>query len=201
MWSFALAVNHSMDRIQQDGDIMHTCNSFEFGCGSFNRMVRQAMENLSFVGVSGEASFSPNQHSTRSLTTTITQIQSGKLVPIGVNDSKQDFLNVSTFGNKLTWQGERPPLDRPNTEPQLVDTWLVAVVFFLVGVCIVFATAMLTVDWLYRKHKVIKASSPYINLLIIAGVLIGCTVEPLNRGHFGTTAFVLSSEVLFSEVV
>ena len=28
MWSFTLAVNHSMDRIQQDGDIMHTCNSF-----------------------------------------------------------------------------------------------------------------------------------------------------------------------------
>ena len=28
------------------------------------------------------------------------------------------------------------------------------------------------------------------------------TVEPLNRGHFGTAAFVLSSEVvLFSEVV
>jgi len=54
MWSFALAVNHSMDRIQQDDNIMHTCNSFEFGCGSFNRMVRQAVENLSFAGVSGE---------------------------------------------------------------------------------------------------------------------------------------------------
>ena len=100
MWSFALAVNHSMDRIQQDGDIMHTCNSFQFGCGSFNRMVRQAMENLSFAGVSVEVSFSPNQHSTRSLTTTITQIQSGKLMPIGVYDSKEDLLNLSTFVNK-----------------------------------------------------------------------------------------------------
>ena len=30
----------------------------------------------------------------------------------------------------------------------------------------------------------------------------GITVEPPNRGHFGTAAFVLSSEVvLFSEVV
>ena len=30
----------------------------------------------------------------------------------------------------------------------------------------------------------------------------GVTVEPPNRGHFGTAAFVLSSEVvLFSEVV
>ena len=46
-----------------------------FGCGSFNRMVRQAMENLSFAGVSREVSFSPNQHSTHSLTTTITQIE------------------------------------------------------------------------------------------------------------------------------
>ena len=100
MWIFALAVNNPMDRIQQDGDIMHTCNAFEFGCGSFNRMVRQAMENLSFAGVSGEISFSPNQHSKRSLTTTITQIQSGKLMPIGVYDSKQDLLNLSTFGNK-----------------------------------------------------------------------------------------------------
>ena len=59
MWSFTLAVNHSMDRIQEDGDIIHTCNSFKcnsfkFGCGSFNRIVRQAMENLSFAGVSGE---------------------------------------------------------------------------------------------------------------------------------------------------
>jgi len=97
--------------------------------------------------------FTQSTHSTCSLTTTITQIQSGKLMPIGVYDSKQDFLNLSTFGNKLTWQGERPPLDRPNTEPQLVDTWLVAVVFFLVGVCIMFAIAMLTVDWLYRKHS------------------------------------------------
>ena len=31
---------------------------------------------------------------------------------------------------------------------------------------------------------------------------VGSTVEPPNRGHFGTVAFVLSSEVvLFSEVV
>ena len=31
---------------------------------------------------------------------------------------------------------------------------------------------------------------------------VGYTVEPPNRGHFGTVAFVLSSEVvLFSEVV
>ena len=55
------------------------------------------MENLSFAGVSGEVSFSPNQHSTHSLTTTITQIQSGKLMPIGVYDSKQDFLNLSIY--------------------------------------------------------------------------------------------------------
>ena len=33
-------------------------------------------------------------------------------------------------------------------------------------------------------------------------VLLACTVEPPNRGHFGTATFVLSSEVvLFSEVV
>ena len=171
VWSVALAANRSLERIQEDGDILATCNS---GCGSFNSMLREAMENLSFVGVSGEVRFSPSQHSATSLTTTITQIQSGNLVPVGVYNSEQDFLNMSTFGNNLIWQGGRPPLDRPNIELQVVDLWVVGIMLFLAGVCIIFAVTMLAIDWLYRKHKVIKASSPYINLLIIAGVLIGC---------------------------
>jgi len=43
-------------------------------------------------------------------------------------------------------------------------------------------------------------------MIVLRYILYRCmsryTVEPPNRGHFGTVAFVLSSEVvLFSEVV
>ena len=47
----------------------------------------------------------------------------------------------------------------------------------------------INLDWMYN------ASSGLC-------IILGYTVEPPNRGHFGTAAFVLSSEVvLFSEVV
>ena len=55
---------------------------------------------------------------------------------------------------------------------------------------------------LYVGSSALSSGASYLIVTSLSCSIIVYTVEPPNRGHFGTAIFVLSSEVvLFSEVV
>ena len=119
-------------------------------------------------------------------------MQNGTIVPVGIHkmaDQNVNVLNFISFGNNLSWQGEGPPRDRPVLVFQVVELWIILIMLILTALGIAYAIVILIVNCVYRKHKVIKASSPYINILNIIGCILGLliipvlSIENLDTGH------------------
>ena len=153
VWSIALALNLSLA----------TNNSVR---------LNSAMEMSDFQGASGRIRFTSSQHSHNPPATRIAQMQSGKMVFVGLHYENNDTLNLNN--SLLRWQSASgPPRDRPKVSLETVEISIVGIMLVFVSVGIVLCVVMAVVNCYYRKHKVIKASSPYINLLIIIGCLMG----------------------------
>ena len=108
-------------------------------------------------------------------------MQSGTIVPVGIHTEEQNGsdLDFTSYGNNLSWQGEGPPRDRPVLVFQVVELWIIVIMLILTALGIAYAMVILIVNCVYRKHKVIKASSPYINILIITGCILGLLIIPV----------------------
>ena len=139
------------------------------------------MKRLSFEGTSGEIKFTNESNSPQSPVTSIFQMQNGTIVPVGIHTEEQNgsVLDFTFFGNNLSWQGEGPPRDRPILVFQVVELWIIVIMLILTALGIAYAIVILIVNCVYRKHKVIKASSPYINILIIVGCILGLLTIPV----------------------
>lgn len=164
VWSIALALNRVL--ITDTQDALENV--------SFSRRLNSAMEMLTFQGVSGYISFNSSRHSQIAPVTRISQVQNGSSVFVGVHNERDKSLNLSD--NSLSWQGASgPPRDRPKVFLATVDIFLVCIMLFFVLLGIILCIVMAVINCYFRKHKVIKASSPHINLLIIAGCFMGFT--------------------------
>ncbi len=140
----------------------------------FTCALNAAMEMTDFEGLSGHIHFSSSHHSRPEPHTFISQMQSGRIVPIGTHSgSIQGSLNLSLYGNDLVWLGPSPPRDRPTRVVQTVNKWAVIIMLSLAAIGLVCTKFVLVVNCLYRRHKVIKASSPYLNAVIASGCFMG----------------------------
>lgn len=145
---------------------------------NFTRLLNAAMERTRFTGLSGNVQFNSSSHTRKQPLTYIVQMRGGRMVPIGIHSqgvdgSRRDDLNLTFFGNNLSFQGSTPPRDRPSQDPQSVQLWMVIIMISIALFGILFATVVLIVNCAYRKHKVIKASSPYLNFVIALGCMMG----------------------------
>ena len=198
VWSLALALNTSIPTFVDRG--LNLTKYFQISTSvEFTELVTQAMEQTNFTGASGRVEFTNQEHGIAYPTTCVLQMQNGEMVPIGIYDSREDVLDMTFFGKELMWQGAGPPRDRPKELLQSVDLWIVVIMLFLAGAGTVFAIVLLVINCVYRKHKVIKASSPYINLLIIIGCILGfaAVVVITMDAYFN---FVASAAISFSIV-
>ena len=159
VWSIALALNKSLTTTDSNLNI------------GLSAQLNSAMETVDFQGASGRVRFTPRRHSQYSLVTRILQMQDGKIVPIGIHNERNDTLSLNT---NLRWQSAMgPPRDRPTVSLETVEISIVCIMLVLVSVGIILCGIMAVINCYFRKHKVIKASSPYINLLIIIGCAMG----------------------------
>ena len=166
VWSIALALNKSLTTTT-DSNLSMGGNTVT----GLSARLNSAMETLDFQGASGRVRFTPSRHSQYPPATRISQMQDGKIVFIGTHNERNDTLNLN---NNLRWQSVTgPPRDRPKVSLETVEISIVCIMLALVSVGIVLCGVMAVINCYYRKHKVIKASSPYINLLIIIGCAMG----------------------------
>ena len=164
MWSIALALNKALAIESQN-----TSNTLPF-----SERLSAAMETLRFQGVSGQMVFNESEHSQIPPVTRISQMQNGSTVFVGIHNERDKILNL--FGDNLLWQSASgPPRDRPKVVLETVSIYIIGIMLCIVSVGIVLCIAMAVINCYYRKHKVIKASSPYINMLIITGCFMGFT--------------------------
>ena len=168
VWSIALALNKVLDTMTDGENTSITQQNQNSG---FSTQLNSAMETLDFQGVSGRITFTSDQHSHLPAETRVSQMQNGSMLQVGSHDERNDVLNLS---DNLSWQGASgPPRHRPRLIIETVDIYLVSIMLSLVSLGLVFCVVVAAINCHYRKHKIIKASSPYINLLIISGCFMG----------------------------
>ena len=138
-----------------------------------------AMEETDFDGLFSRIKFNSTSHSLSNPTSCILQLQAGVVVPIGQHIAASDKIDLSFYGNELKWRGSVFPQDRPTIVLQVASIYIVCIALGISFLGIVLSVIMLSINWIYRKHKVIKASSPYMNFVIITGCMFGFLSVPL----------------------
>ena len=169
VWSIALALNKSLAMIDSNVNRDRPGNVVT----GLSARLNSAMETLDFQGASGRIRFTPNRHSQYPPATRISQMQDGKMILVGVHYFNESNETLS-LNNNLRWQSATgPPRDRPKVFLETVEISIVWIMLVLVSLGIILCGVMAAINCYYRNHKVIKASSPYINLLIIVGCAMG----------------------------
>lgn len=183
VWSIARALNVTLAK----GNFPRVENS-SYNLESFTTprvdklhdTLNRNMKILTFNGTSGKIKYTSEINSQQNPTAIIYQMKSGEMVSVGIHYFSDDYqLNLSYFGNNFSWTGDREPRDRPIVIPKLVKLWLVCMMICLAVAGVVFAIIILVINFACRNHKVIKASSPNINILIIIGCVLGFFAIPI----------------------
>lgn len=77
------------------------------------------------------------------------------------------------YNKNFSWIGGVPPIDSPVIVQANFPQWAQYVLFTLSIVGCSFVAAMFIINCYFRNHRVIKASSPYINNIILLGTFLG----------------------------
>lgn len=181
VWTIIKALDITLNEGNFTETIEDESNNSLITSGRVKRLHRELnrnMKRLSFEGTSGRIEFTDEFNGPQLPTTTIFQMQNSSIVPVGIHQGSA-AVDFSFFRSNLTWQSEEPPRDRPVVRFKVVEIWIIVVMLIFTGIGFVYAIGILVLNIVYRKHKVIKASSPYINILIIAGLFCGLLLIPI----------------------
>ncbi|XP_068719993.1 gamma-aminobutyric acid type B receptor subunit 2-like [Montipora capricornis] len=161
IWSIALT-------LQQASDILETrdkrLSNFSYGDKESAFLFRDILRNLSFNGMSGPVKF--DERGDRETSIEILQQQGDERIIVSLYNKSTDKLDVSL----LKWKGNRPNdgvIVRTQEHEDSIQHTIV--ILFLSVVGILFSFVCLTVNIGYRKHRIIKMSSPHFNTITAIG--------------------------------
>ena len=181
VWAIALAVNNSFPVLE--GRKL-SIDNYTIGQHEITDVIEEQIAKLKFQGASGWIEFNQN----RSVSTPV------QLFWVFENGTNK---HVGTFDplNSTNFLVELNSNDLPNdtiplhVEIILIPLPLTIVLYILTGIVIIFTTVQLILHLHYRQHKVIKATSPYLNLLIFTGCYFLCAAAIIRNV---TASFELS---------
>ena len=176
IWAFALALGNSLENVEINNITLDNLQLQQSEL--FAKIVRNEFRNLSFEGATGFINFeSSNEVSS---VVDIYQVIDGKeeLVRIYdpvVSEELQHVRNISPPGDTFETRMYRLPL---------FESTLIYIVIF---VCM-FITALVVIFMLvYRHRPEVKASSPWLNMIMITGcyfLYTSCLMRNLTKGHW-----------------
>ena len=167
-WAIAVSLNETAVKLRETNQSIR--DYVPLGNKDVSNAIINAFESVSFKGVSTTVNFTNANHNTPKAIA-VSQVQDEELVDIGLYTAAK--LNMSYFGNRLKWIGEGPPRDRPVQLSESVPLWAQVLMFATSGLGSMALVLFLVVNLYFREKKVIKASSPHINTLILFGCLLG----------------------------
>ena len=170
VWALSLALNKSLPLLANRN---LSIDNYTIGQHEITDVIEQQLANLSYQGASGWIKF--NEHHT--MISTLIEIfwilENGVEQHVGLYNP----LSPSAFlVNIETIQLPRDTLPRMY---HLVDLPVAILLYMLIAALIIFTTVQLILYLLYRDHKVIKATSPYLSLLMFAGCYLLCVAGTL----------------------
>ena len=179
VWSLVLALNKSLP-ILTDRNL--SIDNYTIGQPNITGIIEDVMANLSFQGAGGWVKF--NQY--RSVSTPVEVFwipdRNGTQKRIGIfNSSNTTAFHVNLNTSSL-------PKDRLEPEYSLISLPIAVVLYILTGIVTIFTTTQLVLflGLHFRGDKGIKATSPYLSLLMFAGcylMLLAC-VAMITNAHF-----------------
>ena len=163
VWAFALALNNSVVTIARDN---MTVIDFvkKFGRKELTKIIESNLLSVSFEGVSGHVQFNINNDIEALVHITLVECN-GTTIDIGFYDQR---LPGTLSINKMllpadSLQDQLP--SRHNLIPLPVAVLLTTVVIL----CLLLTTFMFILFIRYRRYSEVKATSPYLSLLMFAG--------------------------------
>ena len=170
VWALALALDKSLSVLENRN---LSIDGFTIGQRAITNVIEESLANLSFQGAGGRVKF----NSYRSVSTPVEVywvLENGTNKFIGEfnpEDSKSFYVNIQSS-------------DLPNdTPPEMFISipLYVAILLYIITIAVtVFTSLQLILYLCYRHKKIIKASSPYISLLMFAGCYLLCVAAAIK---------------------
>ena len=183
VWAIALAVNNSLSELKNRN---LSIDNYTIGQPEITAVIEKNLKNVKFQGASGWIEF--NQYRSVSIPMRVYLVLENETY-------KQVRLYdpLHPFDFHLDINSSDLPSD---TVPRVYEYILIPlpvaiVLYILTGGVIIFTTIQLILYLCYRRHKVIKATSPLLSLLMFAGCYLFCAAA-IQLNTLGS--FVLSPE-------
>ena len=185
VWAFALALNQSLENLTTE-DLQH------YGLGNRNltSIIEDNMQMVNFSGATGQIYF--NEFHESNTEVHMFQVQSGKAVQIGSYDPLSQNLTLHSYSEPI-------PKDDFETTRLKLHPALPIVTLVAVGLMLVLTTIILVLFVYHWNKPAIKATSPYLSLLIFAGcyLLYGAVIILALREYIDNFGELCQSEFWF----
>ena len=172
VWAIALAINNSLPVLEHRN---LSIDEYTIGQPEVTAVIEEEMVKLSFQGAGGLVEF--NQHHSVSTPVEVFQVlDNGTQERVGLYNP----LNKSAFYVNIS--ASDLPVDRLIREYvyYLIPVPVAIVLYILTCGITIFITVQLIFYLYYRDHKVIKATSPYLSLIMFFGCYLLCLSAIVN---------------------
>ena len=185
VWAIALAVNNSLSELKNRN---LSIDNYTIGQPTVTAVIEEQLKKLRFQGASGWIEF--NQY--RSVSSPIEVFW----IPHCHNETYKrvgiyNILHPSDFHVNINSSDISSDTVPRVYEYILISLPVAVMLYILTGGVIIFTTIQLILYLSYRSHNVIKATSPFLSLLMFAGCYLFCAaaIQLITIG-----SFVLSPE-------
>ena len=172
VWAIALALNNSLETLNS---INVTLTDYGLGQSIITDTIASNLKNISFQGAAGYIKFDSNQEAGSSVN--IFQVQGGQPVLVGVYNPNEDNL---TINNSIL---STVPADHFEVIYELLPQWLMITIFCICGLAYILTTIILVLFLYWRNEPEIKATSPYLSLVMFAGCYLLYTATVMRTAH------------------
>ena len=165
VWALAFALNHSLDTIASLRDNMTVIDFVnEFGRTELTNIIEANLRHLSFEGVSGRVLFNDN-YDIEALVDVTLLGNNNTSFTISYYDqaSPSDFKIDKTF--------DLPP-DQLPSKYNLIPLPVAVLLITVAVLCLLLTTIMFILFVKYRRYSEIKATSPYLSMLMFVGTYL-----------------------------
>ena len=173
VWAFALALNKSLENIKS---LNASIADYTFGQSKITDTIAHNLESVSFQGASGYIKFHSNRKPQTSVN--IFQVQSGQAVSVAVYDPNEDNLTFTDPEFVFTI-----PADQFEVVYELLPYWMMITIFCICGLAYIMTTVILVLFLYWRNEPEIKATSPYLSLVMFAGCYLLYTAILMRTLH------------------
>ena len=181
VWAIALALNNSLETFKS---LNLTLTDYGLGQSIFTDTIASKLKNISFQGAAGYIKFDSNQEAGSSIN--IFQVQRGQPVLVGVYNPNEDNLTITDLNLLPT-----VPVDQFEVVYELLPRWLMITIFCICGLAYIMTTLILVLFLYWRNEPEIKATSPYLSLVMFAGCYLLYTTIIFQTVH---RSFVIGFE-------